>query len=150
MPNEMITLQLGQCGNQSKFWFLFFQFPLCFLPENWNFSIICSWFWVLETFMFGTWNFTEWNIGRVCNRWWFGSKGCIFLSSWWRSLYSTFSFIGFRASCYSFNYDFTVCQSELLQSEILNLDFFVDNLGIGFIALQSGECILIERWRWCR
>lgn len=113
MPNEMITLQLGQCGNQSKSNLILFSFVNKIIRFFQWFCLIFSWIWVLEAFMFGAWYFAKWNAWRFCNRWWTWSKGCIFLSSRWWPLHSKISAIGFGTACYSLNYDLSICKGRL-------------------------------------
>lgn len=110
MPNEMITLQLGQCGNQSSsVYSSIFQFEFDLM---WICSLICSWFRVLEALVLGAWHFSEWNAWEFCNRCRFGSKGCVLLSGWWRSLYSTISVVGPWTACHSLNYELSICESK--------------------------------------
>lgn len=111
MPNEMITLQLGQCGNQSKNWCIHFfsvqmnlDLKLCIGHPNQRnrkcypnkyakmiekltksrFFRMFSWLRVLEASLSRAWNITNWYTGRICHRWWARSERCVFLSGqWW-------------------------------------------------------------------
>lgn len=150
MPNEMITLQLGQCGNQSKT-HLFFCVQQTNLTDwiDRDFSLVYSWLWVLEAIVLGARHITKWNSWRFCNRWWLGSEGCVFLSGRWWSLHSAFGAFRLGTTCHSFNYEFTVCQSKW--KIVIVLTFKVCfNKSSFFSVVQSRKYLLVKRWRRCR